>query len=212
MKLILYSLILFMGIILFRNWYIKNILKDRMKPIHNKLIEMLPITIKYLDEEGIKWILYGGNLLGMYRHKNSFIPWDDDIDLAIFKEDDTLEDRLKRVNEKLKNYKMHLKDTPFGYAIHNDDENSIPGNKAYIDLFIYEKRGNIWLDNEWSQNEFPNDYFKDEMLSIVAFTSLMPGYNDMVNSLLGNVDFMEAFMTIIKSVGVYSMLNHFKSK
>jgi hypothetical protein len=54
--------------------------------------------------------------------------------------------------------------------------------------------------------------FKDEMLSIVAFTSLMPGYNDMVNSLLGNVDFMGAFMTIIKSVGVYSMLNHFKSK
>jgi hypothetical protein len=50
------------------------------------------------------------------------------------------------------------------------------------------------------------------MLSIVAFTSLMPGYNDMVNSLLGNVDFMGAFMTIIKSVGVYSMLNHFKSK
>jgi antitoxin component YwqK of YwqJK toxin-antitoxin module len=54
--------------------------------------------------------------------------------------------------------------------------------------------------------------FKDGMLSIVAFTSLMPGYNDMVNSLLGNVDFMDAFMTIIKSVGVYSMLNHFKSK
>ena len=54
--------------------------------------------------------------------------------------------------------------------------------------------------------------FKDEMLSIVAFTSLMPGYNDMVNSLLGNVDFMEAFMTIIKSAGVYTMLNHFKSK
>jgi antitoxin component YwqK of YwqJK toxin-antitoxin module len=54
--------------------------------------------------------------------------------------------------------------------------------------------------------------FKDEMLSIVAFTSLMPGYNDMVNSLLGNVDFMEAFTTIIKSLGVYTMLNHFKSK
>jgi antitoxin component YwqK of YwqJK toxin-antitoxin module len=54
--------------------------------------------------------------------------------------------------------------------------------------------------------------FKDEMLSIAAFTSLMPGYNDMVNSLLGNVDFMEAFTTIIKSLGVYTMLNHFKSK
>ena len=54
--------------------------------------------------------------------------------------------------------------------------------------------------------------FKDEMLSIAAFTSLMPGYSDIVNSLLGNVDFMDAFMTIIKSAGVYAMLTHFKSK
>jgi len=54
--------------------------------------------------------------------------------------------------------------------------------------------------------------FKDEMLSIAAFTSLMPAYSDIVNSLLGNVDFMDAFMTIIKSAGVYAMLTHFKSK
>jgi len=54
--------------------------------------------------------------------------------------------------------------------------------------------------------------FKDEMLSIAAFTSLMPAYLDIVNSLLGNVDFMDAFMTIIKSAGVYAMLTHFKSK
>jgi antitoxin component YwqK of YwqJK toxin-antitoxin module len=54
--------------------------------------------------------------------------------------------------------------------------------------------------------------FKDEMLSIVAFTSLMPAYSDIVNSLLGNVDFMDAFMTLIKSAGVYAMLTHFKSK
>jgi lipopolysaccharide cholinephosphotransferase len=163
-KILVYLFIFFVAIIIFRNWYVENVLKEKMKPLHNKLIEMLPITIKYLDEEGIKWILYSGNLLGMYRHKNSFIPWDDDIDLAIFKEDDTLEDRLKRVNEKLKNHKMHLRDTPFGYAIHNDDENSILGNKAYIDLFIYEKRGNIWMGNEWHQNMFPNEYFKEEML------------------------------------------------
>jgi len=54
--------------------------------------------------------------------------------------------------------------------------------------------------------------FKDEMLSIVAFTSLMPAYSDIVNSLLGNVDFMDAFMTLIKSAGVYAMLTHFKNK
>ena len=163
MKLVLYSVILFMGIILFRNWYVENILKKKMKPIHDKLIQMLPITIKYLDEEGIKWILYSGNLLGMYRHKNSFIPWDDDIDLAILKEDDTLEDRLKRVNEKLKKNDMLLNKTPFGYAVDNKDH-SIPENKAYIDLFIYEKQGDIWMGNEWHKNTFPNEYFKEEML------------------------------------------------
>ena len=54
--------------------------------------------------------------------------------------------------------------------------------------------------------------FKDEMLSITAFATLIPAYSDLINSLLGNVDFMEAFMTIIKSAGVYTMLSHFKSK
>lgn len=152
-----------MGIILFRNWYVENVIKKRMKHIHNKLIEMLPITIKYLDEEGIKWFLYSGNLLGMYRHNNSFVPWDDDIDLGILKEDDTLEERLKRFDDKLKNHNMYLKDTPFGYAVNNEDH-SIPENRAYIDLFIYEKRGNIWMGNEWHQNIFPYEYFKEEML------------------------------------------------
>jgi antitoxin component YwqK of YwqJK toxin-antitoxin module len=54
--------------------------------------------------------------------------------------------------------------------------------------------------------------FKNEMLSITAFATLIPAYSDLINSLLGNVDFMEAFMTIIKSAGVYTMLSHFKSK
>ncbi len=163
MKILIYIFIFYVGLVIFRNWYVENILKKKMKHLHDKLIEMLPITIKYLDEEGIKWVLYSGNLLGMYRHNNSFIPWDDDIDLVILKEDNTLEERLKRFDNKLKKHNMHLKDTPFGYAVNNDDH-SISKNKAYIDLFIYTKEGNIWKCNEWAQNTFPNEYFKEEML------------------------------------------------
>jgi len=162
-KILIYILVFFVGLVIFRNWYVETILKKKMKPFHDKLIEMLPITIKYLDEEGIKWILYGGNLLGMYRHNNSFIPWDDDIDLIILKEDETLEERFKRVNDKLKTHDMHLRDTPFGYAVNNDDH-SIPKNKAYIDLFIYTKEGNIWKGNEWAQNTFPREKFKENIL------------------------------------------------
>jgi uncharacterized protein len=54
--------------------------------------------------------------------------------------------------------------------------------------------------------------FKNEMLSIVAFTTLMPAYSDVINSLLGNVDFIDAFTTIIKSASVYTLLTHFKNK
>jgi phosphorylcholine metabolism protein LicD len=160
---ILYILLLFIGLVILRNWYVKNILKDRMKPIHDKLIEMLPITIKYLDEEGIKWVLYSGNLLGMYRHNNSFIPWDDDIDLVIIKEDDTLDDKLMRVNDKLKTHGMYLKDASFGYVVNNINH-TIPRNKAYIDLFIYTKEKDIWVGNTWTKIFFPNEYFKEEML------------------------------------------------
>jgi len=163
MKILIYILIFYAGIVIFRNWYVENILKNKMKPIHDKLIDMLPITIKYLDEEGIKWVLYSGNLLGMYRHNNSFIPWDDDIDLLLLKEDNTLDERLKRVDDKLKKHNMHLRDTPFGYAAHNDDQ-SIDMNKAYIDLFIFEKKGDIWIGNDWVQTTFPREHFKQEML------------------------------------------------
>lgn len=49
---------------------------------------MLEDLVPIFEAEGIKICLGGGSLLGKIRH-NGFIPWDDDIDVAVFRDDFT---------------------------------------------------------------------------------------------------------------------------
>lgn len=66
-----------------------------MEDVKQIEIEMLSFIDQICRENDIKYFLDSGTLLGAIRHKG-FIPWDDDVDIALFREDyDKLVNLLK---------------------------------------------------------------------------------------------------------------------
>lgn len=119
--------------------------KERKK-IWNVELDMLEKVIDICERNDIKYFAAGGTLLGAVRHQG-FIPWDDDIDLAMKRED---YNKFLKIAEKEFKYPYFVQyyKTEKGYwrghaqirnsnttaIIRNDDENDF--NKGiFIDIF-----------------------------------------------------------------------------
>lgn len=57
-----------------------------MNEMQTKLFENFKWLINFMNENGIRYYVIGGTMLGAVRHKG-FIPWDDDIDIGIPRSD-----------------------------------------------------------------------------------------------------------------------------
>lgn len=55
--------------------------------VHHCLIGILQAVISLCQEHAIETVLIGGGCLGIVRHGNRMVPWDDDLDLAIWQVD-----------------------------------------------------------------------------------------------------------------------------
>ncbi len=88
---------------------------DELRKIELEILEFISEICK---KNNIKFFLYEGTLLGAIRHKG-FIPWDDDVDIAMLRED---YDKFIRIVSETKNDKFILqnpyKDKDY-YCLHS---------------------------------------------------------------------------------------------
>lgn len=123
---------------------------DKLKKLQNILLSML-IDIKDLcDKENIEYFLGGGTLLGAIRN-NGFIPWDDDVDIMMTREnyDKFVSVAVKKLNSKyyVQNWdndtnwhyaytKIRLNDTVFSTQFTEQFKNMHQG--IFIDVFVQD--------------------------------------------------------------------------
>lgn len=129
-------------------------MKDYLERLQNEEIEILRAIDHACEELGINYVIISGTLLGAVRHKG-FIPWDDDIDVGMTREDFDLflekgQDYLPyhlfiqhyttEPNDNKIYIKVRNKNTIF---IENDTEEADICHGIFVDVFPFDrcKRG-----------------------------------------------------------------------
>jgi phosphorylcholine metabolism protein LicD len=107
------------------------IIKEPIPMTEQYKLERLYLVIKYitefLEENEIDYCIESGTLLGCVRHEG-IIPWDNDLDIMIFKDGYF---KLKKLINKYTNEHHTIVNTTPGYKIFYD-------NDCYGELFVYD--------------------------------------------------------------------------
>lgn len=120
-----------------------------------------------------KFVAVSGSALGAVRHKGR-IPWDDDDDLALFKED---EEAFLALGEKFKEKGIEIirsfrADSMYKLRFTNEEiekrwEGAKESDTGIVDLFIFDQMsdGCYTFDRKLSRCRWPNEFFTREEVS-----------------------------------------------
>lgn len=123
--------------------------ESQLEQLHKKELEILADFKLVCEKYNLHYMLSGGSVLGAIRHKG-FIPWDDDIDLMMYRKDyDKLDEAFKETfgdkyivksNENDKKFvgkmkKIYLKNTKF---VELEKENYPEENCLFVDVFAID--------------------------------------------------------------------------
>ena len=120
-------------------------------------LNILDNAAHFLDAHGIRYVLAYGTLIGAIRH-NGFIPWDDDIDIFIPRDD---YEKLKQI---VKN----------GEQISDDIKFLLPGDKGYKYPFI--KAVDLSY-NLYDTNNYVNGYEEHLWVDIFPLNNVSDNHN-----------------------------------
>lgn len=123
--------------------------KENLQKLHNIEIEILDEIVRICNKNNLTYFLTGGTLLGAVRHKG-FIPWDDDLDIGMPRNDyDKFLELCK--TELLDDYIVDNKDTNPKYYLNftkirkkntifeQDFQTNYDGPKGiWVDIFPYD--------------------------------------------------------------------------
>ena len=111
-----------------------------LEGLQRRLTEMLLAFRQFTDAHGLTFFLVGGSALGACRH-HGFIPWDDDVDIAMMRSDfekmeQIMETKERRIGEFLYSpVEDHvIPEAPIGYLYDTRHADQGYENVAKIDI------------------------------------------------------------------------------
>ena len=119
-------------------------MEDTLRKLQLTQLEMLKVVDTFCKENNISYSLYAGTLLGAVRHQG-FIPWDDDLDICMSREN------YNRFIE------LWTKTCPKGYIIQNK-ENTPEFTQSFT---IIRKENTTFLQYEWEIEKYHTGIFID---------------------------------------------------